>query len=57
VTVKLNATGRALLAAHHGRLSAKLVILQASPGPRRAHSAIVHLARRKSHPAKPKAGG
>ncbi len=54
VTVKLNRAGRALLASHHGRLSAKLVILAVLPGPTRAHSAIVHLALVKSRPTKPK---
>jgi hypothetical protein len=53
VTVKLNRAGRALLASHHGRLSAKLVLV-VIPGPARAHSAIVHLALAKSRPAKPK---
>ncbi len=56
VTVKLNNAGRALLASHHGRLSAKLVILPVLPGLTRAHSAIVHLALAKSPPAKPKPG-
>jgi hypothetical protein len=51
VTVKLNAAGRALLASHHGRLSAKLVILEAFPLPAKAHSAIVRLALQKRHPA------
>jgi IPT/TIG domain/FG-GAP repeat len=50
VTVKLNAAGRALLAAHRGRLSAKLVILQVFPGPTTTHSAIVHLALAKAKP-------
>jgi hypothetical protein len=54
VTVKLNRAGRALLASHHGRLSAKLVILAVLPGPARAHSAIVHLALVKSRAAKHK---
>jgi hypothetical protein len=54
VTVKLNSAGRALLASHHGRLSAKLVILPVFPGPARAHSAIVHLALHKHSPAKRK---
>jgi IPT/TIG domain-containing protein/FG-GAP repeat protein len=44
VTVRLNAAGRALLGAGHGSLSAKLVILDVSPPPARAQSAIVHLA-------------
>jgi hypothetical protein len=54
VTVKLNAAGRALLASHHGRLSAKLVILQVVPGPPKTHSAIVHLALHKSRARKGK---
>jgi len=49
ITAKLNATGKRLLLAHHGRLSAKLVILEVLPGPTRAHSAIVHLALQKAH--------
>ncbi len=44
VTVRLDAAGRVLLGAGHGRLSAKLVILEVSPPPARAQSAIVHLA-------------
>jgi hypothetical protein len=52
VTVKLNAAGRALLAEHRGRMSAKLVILQASPGPVGVHSAIVRLVLQKAHTAK-----
>jgi IPT/TIG domain/FG-GAP repeat len=56
VTVKLNRAGRKLLGAHHGRLSAKLVILQAIPGPPSTHSAIVHLALQTGAKAKPKTG-
>jgi IPT/TIG domain/FG-GAP repeat len=49
VLLKLSAAGRALLAAHHGRLSAKLVILGVSPPPARTASVIVHLALPGSH--------
>ncbi len=47
VTIELNAAGRALLTAGHGRLNASLVILRVSPGPAHAQSASVRLAQQK----------
>ncbi len=41
VTIKLNASGRALLAAGHGRLGASLVILRVSPGPARVYPIVI----------------
>jgi IPT/TIG domain/FG-GAP repeat len=47
VKVKLNAAGRALLRATHGKLRASLVVLRLAPGPPRAQSASVRLGQRK----------
>jgi hypothetical protein len=44
ITLKLNAAGRALLSAGHGRLSAKLSILRVSPSPRVTLTSAVRLA-------------
>jgi hypothetical protein len=44
----LNASGRALLGADHGRLSASLTVLKSSPVPSQAHTENVHLVREKS---------
>jgi len=52
VSVKLNATGRALLQAGHGLLNASLLIVKASPAPAQAHSASVRLTQQKTKPAK-----
>ncbi|HTU79017.1 MAG TPA: IPT/TIG domain-containing protein [Solirubrobacteraceae bacterium] len=49
VKIKLNATGRALLAAGHGRMSASLLVLKSSPTPRQAHTASVRLTRQPGH--------
>jgi hypothetical protein len=49
VKLKLNATGRALLAAGHGRLRANLTIIKASPVPVQAQTASVRLALAKTH--------
>jgi hypothetical protein len=51
VRVKLNAAGRARLAAGHGALNASLLLVRQSPGPQLARTASVHL--RAQHP-KPK---
>ncbi len=45
VRVRLNEAGRALLNAGHGRLSARLAILELFPGPSQAQTETVHLAR------------
>jgi hypothetical protein len=47
ITLKLNATGRALLSAGHGRLSARLSILRVSPAPRVTLTSAVRLASQK----------
>jgi len=44
----LNASGRALLSADHGRLSATLTVLKSSPSPSQTHTENVHLVREKS---------
>jgi hypothetical protein len=49
IEFKLNTTGRALLKADHGRLSASLTILESSPAPAETHSENVHLAQQKAH--------
>jgi hypothetical protein len=49
VELKLNAAGRALLKAGHGRLSARLRILKLSPAPSQTHSDGVHLVQRRAH--------
>jgi hypothetical protein len=48
VTLKLNATGRALLAARHGRLGASLTIFRLSPVPATTQTTSVRLALQKS---------
>jgi len=52
VKVKLNAAGRALLKAGHGRLGASLLLVKSSPTPAQAHTARVRLTRVKPHPKK-----
>jgi hypothetical protein len=47
VNVELNATGRALLKADHGRLSASLTVLKSSPAPSQTHTENVHLVQQK----------
>jgi hypothetical protein len=49
VVLKLNAVGRALLSADHGRLSASLTILESSPTPAQTHTDSVHLVQQKAH--------
>jgi hypothetical protein len=49
VALKLNAVGRALLSADHGRLYADLTILKSSPAPSQVHTETVHLGQQKSH--------
>jgi hypothetical protein len=46
VRVRLNARGRLLLAAGHGRLNASVSILKRIPGPAQAQTASVHIAQR-----------
>jgi hypothetical protein len=55
VSVKLNAAGRALLRAGHGRLNASLLIVRSSPAPLLARTASVRLTRRATAKPKPKA--
>jgi hypothetical protein len=45
VRVQLNAAGRSLLIAHHGRLTVNLTILQSSPGPSHISTHRIRLAR------------
>jgi hypothetical protein len=49
IRLKLNAAGRALLGAHHGRLSASLTILKSSPAPSQTHTESVRLVLQKAH--------
>jgi IPT/TIG domain/FG-GAP repeat len=49
VKVNLNALGRALLKARHGRLNASIAITKLSPGPVQARTASVRLALQKPH--------
>jgi hypothetical protein len=49
VRLVLNAAGKALLSADHGRLGATLSILKSSPAPSQMHTYNVHLAQRKVH--------
>jgi IPT/TIG domain/FG-GAP repeat len=51
VRVNLNALGRALLKARHGRLNASITITKLSPGPAQARTASVRLALQKPHKA------
>jgi hypothetical protein len=52
VRLMLNAAGKALLSADHGRLGAKLSILKSSPAPSQARTYSVHLTQRKVPKAK-----
>jgi hypothetical protein len=52
IDVKLNAPGRALLSADHGRLSASLTILKSSPAPSQTHTESVQLVQRKAAQAR-----
>jgi hypothetical protein len=52
VRVNLNALGRSLLEARHGRLNASIAITKLSPGPAQARTASVRLALQKPHKAK-----
>lgn len=47
VSIKLNAAGRARLAAGHGHLNASLLLVKSSPAPLQARTASVRLARQK----------
>lgn len=49
VTVKLDAAGRGLLGAAHGRLAARLTIAQSAPAPARTLTKSVHLLQLKAH--------
>jgi hypothetical protein len=49
IDVKLNAAGRALLSAEHGRLNATLTILKSSPTPTQTHTEKVQLMQQKAH--------
>jgi hypothetical protein len=48
VKIKLNAAGRAMLSADHGRLSASLALLELAPSPENAQIKAVHLVQRKT---------
>jgi hypothetical protein len=48
IDVKLNAVGRALLDADHGRLSAILTVLKSTPAPSQTHTENVRLVLRKA---------
>ncbi len=52
IELKLDARGRALLGADHGRLNATLTVLKSSPAPSQTNSEGVQLVRRKSVKAK-----
>jgi hypothetical protein len=52
VRLTLNATGRALLNADHGRLSASLAILKSSPTPSQTHTETVQLVHQKGAKAR-----
>ena len=43
IKLKLTGTGRALLSAAHGHLSATLTILKSSPAPSQTHTDAIHL--------------
>jgi PKD domain len=49
IKLTLSATGKALLGADHGRLSASLTILKSSPVPSQTHTDSVHLVQQKAH--------
>ena len=50
ITIKLDAAGRALLSATHGRLAARLTILVSSPAPPRTQTHAVYLVLRPARP-------
>jgi hypothetical protein len=52
VKVTLDAAGRALLKAAHGRLGASLLLVKSSPAPSQAHTASVRLTQQKPRPPK-----
>jgi len=52
VRLELNAPGRSLLAAHHGRLNVNLTILRSFPGRSQARPETFHLTLEKSHQSK-----
>ena len=52
VRLRLNAAGRSLLAAHHGRLNMNLTILRSSSGPSQTRIETFHLTLQKSHQSK-----
>jgi hypothetical protein len=52
VRLKLNAAGRLLLAAHHGRLNVNLTILRSSSAPSQTRTETFHLTLQKSHQSK-----
>lgn len=49
IELELNTTGRALLSADHGHLSASLTILKSSPSPSQTHIENVQLVQQKAH--------
>jgi len=49
IELKLNAVGRALLGAAHGRLSASLTVLKSAPGPTQTLTEDVQLVQRRAH--------
>jgi len=49
IKLTLNAAGKALLGADHGRLGARLSILKPSPAPSQTHTDSVHLVQQKAH--------
>jgi hypothetical protein len=49
VKIKLDASGRALLDADRGRLSANLALLELAPSPQNTQAKTVHLVQQKSH--------
>jgi hypothetical protein len=49
IKLTLNAAGKALLGADHGRLGATLSILKSSPAPSQTHTDSVHLVQQKAH--------
>jgi hypothetical protein len=57
VKLALNASGRALLRAGHGHLTASLIVLKSVPTPTQARTAKVRLTRRRAAPAKPPVAG
>jgi len=52
VEIDLNATGRVLLISDHGRLTARLAILELQLGPKPPRSESVQLVQRKTHSKK-----